>query len=213
MILIYNDDGVSADSFMGLQDCFKNSISVSSVDLQCNTLFKNATLFIMPGGRSLPFYDKLGKKGNNNIKAFVAAGGCYVGICAGAYYAARNTIFAQRLSLELILPGELNFFEGAAIGPVFAKNNFAYNTEQGAQMVALAWESKKEFATLFPGCVARSSVYFNGGCYFENADQHSNTKILAVYAENNKPAIIECRYGKGRAILSGVHPELKCISE
>lgn len=203
-IAIYNDIGVSTDSVNALRDYFNNNgRCVSGADLQKKETFKDIKLLIMPGGRSLPFYEQLGASGNNNIRHFVEQGGCYLGLCAGAYYASHKTIFAKNLPLELLLPGELNFFKESAIGPVFAEDEFSYNTEKGAQLVDIVWHDGK-----------KESVYFNGGCYFENAQHNKNTKILAVYAENNKSAIIECVAGKGRAILSGVHPELtseKCF--
>ena len=41
-----------------------------------------------------------------------------------------------------------------------------------------------------------------------NAENILNTKILATYnTSNSYAAIIECKYGKGTVILSGVHFE------
>lgn len=54
------------------------------------------------------------------------------------------------------------------------------------------------------------SSYFNGGCAFILPEQYSNINILAFYADTAErlPAIIECRVGDGKAILSGVHLEI-----
>lgn len=198
-ILIYNDDGVSADSANALLDYFRheNARFVTGADLQKNNWIFDTTLLIVPGGRSLPYYEKLGDTGNKNIIAYVEQGGTYWGFCAGAYYACTKTLFSEGLPLELKLPGELHFFEGNAIGPVFAETEFAYQSESGACIVDVIWKDQHTYP-----------VYFNGGCYFEHADTFKNTEILACYASNQKPAIIACTYGKGRAILSGVHPEL-----
>jgi len=197
--LIYTDAGTSTDSVNALFNYFhqENTHCVTGSDLQKNNWIKSTGLLIIPGGRSLPFYKKLGTAGNQNIKKFVEQGGCYLGLCAGAYYACQETIFAKGLPLELILPGELNFFKGRAIGPVFADKQFAYHSENGARTVEVICHDQQIY-----------SVYFNGGCYFENAEQFKNSEILAGYVSNKKPAIIACAYGKGRAILSGVHPEL-----
>ena len=54
------------------------------------------------------------------------------------------------------------------------------------------------------------NVYFNGGCYFKNADLYPNTQVIACYANEGfeeLAAIIECKIGKGKALLCGVHPE------
>lgn len=198
-ILIYNDDGVSVDSANALLDYFRNDDArfVTGADLQKNNWVFDTKLLIVPGGRSLPYYEKLGDVGNKNIIAYVAQGGTYWGFCAGAYYACTKTLFSESLPLELKLPGELHFFKGNAIGPVFADTKFAYHSESGACVVDVIWKDE-----------SAHTVYFNGGCYFENADQHKNTEVLAKYASNQKPAIIRCEAGKGHAILSGVHPEL-----
>ena len=44
-------------------------------------------------------------------------------------------------------------------------------------------------------------VYFNGGCYFENA---TDDVVHARYASNNLAAVIKIPVGNGYAILSGV---------
>lgn len=200
MILIYNDEGTSKDSVTALLHYFKDNEAVKTIsgrELQNAAWISHTRLLIVPGGRSLPFYEKLGSAGNKNIVDFVKQGGCYLGLCAGAYYAANETIFAMGLPLELRLPGELHFFHGRAIGPVFADNLFAYASEAGARIVTVDWQDQGTY-----------SVYFNGGCYFENADTFKNVTVLARYHANQLPAIIQCAVGKGRAILSGVHPEL-----
>ena len=197
LILIYNDDGASDDCVKALTQWLPNQTIelISSAELQKKTWMSKTNLLIMPGGRSLPFYKKLGALGNQNIKKFVEEqGGSYFGICAGAYYACRKTIFAKGLPLELILPGELNFFEGNAIGPVFAADEFYYHSERGARIVEIIFENND---------VHR--VYCNGGCYFENTNQ---ARVLARYQLNKQPAIIVCTVGLGRVLLSGVHPEL-----
>ena len=122
MFLIYNDTGTSSESVQALVDFLSPIATVQCVigsDIQNDTLWSRASCFIMPGGRSLPFYKTCGALGNEALVRFVKNGGRYVGLCAGAYYAAKETIFAEKLPLELVLPGELNFFEGRAIGPAF----------------------------------------------------------------------------------------------
>ena len=201
-ILLLQDEGTSADSVTALCQFYKNRIRcVSGHELQNPNIFDEADLIIIPGGRSLPFYEKLGEAGNQNIKNFVRQGGAYLGLCAGAYYASQQTVFAKNLPLELLLSSKLNFFEGAAIGPVFAENEFAYGTENGARWVEIIWNDGKT-----------DRVYFNGGCYFEGAEADIKASVLARYKKNGKAAIIACSVGLGYAILSGVHPELSINS-
>lgn len=196
MILIYNDKGASSVCVQALVDFLSPQHDVKCIsgnDLQKTDWIQNTKALIIPGGRSAPFYKTLGSCGNQNIREWVEQGGTYFGICAGAYYACAETIFAKGLPLELTLPGKLNFFSGRAIGPVFANEDFTYDSEKGARVVEVQWQN----GTIY-------STYFNGGCYFENVDAH----VLATYVENQKPAIITCSVGRGRVVLSGVHPEL-----
>ena len=205
MFLIYNDTGVSSESVQALIDFLSPIDTVQCVlgsDIQTDRLLSKATCFIMPGGRSLPFYEKCGQRGNEAIIRFVQNGGRYLGLCAGAYYAAQKTVFAQGLPLELILPGKLNFFKGRAIGPAFSATEFAYQTENGALSVDIILKNG-----------SKQAVYFNGGCYFENAERVKNTEVLAHYAATQQPAIIACSVGRGMAVLSGVHPELSAHSD
>lgn len=190
MILLYDDEGVSAQSVAALKAHF-NATCVSGAFLQNDAWVSKTKLLIMPGGRSLPFYKALGDAGNRNIIQFVKEGGCYLGICAGAYYAAHKTLFARGLPYELQLDGALNFFEGEAIGPVFSEKKFDYGSEAGARIVDIVFHKE-----IYP-------VYFNGGCYFSE-----NQSTLAHYRENGLSAIIAFPFGRGRVVLSGVHPEL-----
>lgn len=194
MILIYDDKGASAQSVQGWYDFFSKKTAVKCVSgayLQQPEWIAKTKLLIMPGGRSLPFYEMLDATGNNHIISFIKKGGSYLGVCAGAYYAARNTVFAKNLPHEILSQGALNFFEGDAVGPVFSEEKFAYQSESGACIVNIIFEQKK-----YP-------VYFNGGCYFRN-----NDSTIAHYEENELPAIITFSYEKGRVVLMGVHPEL-----
>ena len=110
-ILIYNDEGASQDCVTALLKYYNDQAQfISGVDLQSDDWIQQTKVLIMPGGRSLPFYKTLGKTGNQNIIQFVEQGGCYLGLCAGAYYASGETIFANSTPLELNLSGELNFF-------------------------------------------------------------------------------------------------------
>src|SRR3990167_4741187 len=134
--LIYHDIGASEISVQSLQHYLqvhkKYSVRLcKGKDLQNPSWLSQTNYLIMPGGRSLPFYAALGDHGNRNIKQFVMQGGCYLGFCAGAYYASKNTIFAKGLPLSLYLKGELNFFQGDAVGPVLNPEKFAYDSETG----------------------------------------------------------------------------------
>jgi glutamine amidotransferase-like uncharacterized protein len=54
-------------------------------------------MFYMLGGFAPKFYNALDNPGHEAIQTFVACGGGFVGICAGAYYGAGNSNCGIRL--------------------------------------------------------------------------------------------------------------------
>jgi biotin--protein ligase len=94
-------------------------------------------LLVMPGGADLPYCRRLAGRGNALISDFVAAGGGYLGLCAGAYYAAARVDFEPGTLLEVAGPRELAFFGGTARGAAF--RGFDYASEAGAVAAALSF--------------------------------------------------------------------------
>lgn len=203
-IIIYQDEGVSQFCI----ECLLSELTDYPVKLiNANELIhtnwgKEASLFIMPGGRDLPYVAKLNGAGNAKIKQYVESGGIYLGLCAGAYYGSGYVDFDRNGSLEVLGERELQFFPGTAKGPAYGTGTYFYNSEKGAQVSWIELHTEN-------GPIA-TRAYFNGGCYFEDVDRFPNTRVLAKFQkiEGNPPAIIECKVGKGIAILSGVHLEV-----
>lgn len=202
IIYIYNDDGVSAESFSQTFETFNHFFAhkylVNALDtkqIKLNQWQENAALFIIPGGADIPYTRKLNGLGNQNIKQFVQNGGAYLGLCAGAYYGSASIEFDKGGPLEVIGDRELKLFAGKAIGPILGP--YDYKTQKGSRAATLR--------TIFPH-TPHTSVYYNGGGYFEHAERFPQTKVLAYY-QNKLPAIILVGYGKGQAVLSGVHFE------
>ena len=78
--VIYNDQGASLLCVNALVALLKKEYDVVLVDgdqLKKSEMLQDTQLFVMPGGRSLPFYEALGDRGNQNIIDFVHRGGTY----------------------------------------------------------------------------------------------------------------------------------------
>lgn len=204
-ILVYLDEGVSGRSFREIVRGVKNhpflSLPVKSINAAaiCGDEWEKTTsLLIFPGGRDIPYHEHLKGIGCARIKNFVEKGGSYLGICAGAYFACADIEFEQGGPLEVRGQRELAFFPGRAIGPAFGHSKFSYESEKGAEPALLEWGEEDLF-----------SVYYNGGCFFENSKAYKEISIIAKYASLpfQSEAIVYCKVGKGQAILSGVHPE------
>jgi biotin--protein ligase len=152
----------------------------------------------------LAYCTKLNGAGNAQIRSYVEAGGTYVGFCAGAYYGSKTVEF-NRNSVsgdEVYAERELSFFPGSAVGPVLAP--YEANSKTGARIAKIKWIVNGESSAQI------HQVYYNGGCYFSGAASHPNVQVLGYYANEGfegLAAIIKCKIGNGKALLSGVHPE------
>ena len=168
--------------------------------LQNDAWHHEAQLLVMPGGRDVPYHEALRGEANASIRRFVASGGSYLGLCAGAYYGCARISFDQGAAFEVIATRELGFFQGVAIGPAYGVGTYSYADDSGAQAAELYWVPTGDSLT----------VYYDGGCYFE-ADATNTATVLARYQDlaNSPAAIVECPFGRGLAILSGVHPEFQ----
>lgn len=203
-ILIYADNGT--DPICVQQTMQSLQIALPNISIQpVNAVYLNNTqwpavidLIVFPGGRSLPYYQSLAGGGNQKIIEFVQAGGNYLGICAGAYYACAQTEFEKNFPLEVCCTGILNFFPGIARGSAYGNGKFQYENYQGAQLTKIIDKKNRQY-----------DFYFNGGAQFVEAEKYSDVNIIACYADlpEQPAAIIQCQVGKGRAILSGVHLE------
>ncbi len=207
-ILIYEDYGCADVSALekGLKEYFEpRGCIIGFTDaagiINGGELNENVLAFFIPGGAGTPYRRKLEVLGNEKIREYVAGGGIYYGICAGAYYACRQTIFEADIpELKIISQCGLNLVEGKAIGTLYKElgiRPYAKNAESSAA-VELEWND---------GCIY--TAHYHGGPYFE-ADSPNNDNVLARYNFADKqPAIISRDFGKGKVILSGVHFEDK----
>lgn len=208
-ILIYADEGTSARSIESLVF----SLRQENVHQQHRIAFANrellreddwlqeTALLIFPGGRDIPYHEALKGEGNRQIKKFVYEGGKYLGVCAGGYYGSHTVEFEKGLPLEVVALRELAFFVGKASGPAYGNGLFSYENERGAKVARLE--------VLNTSKMTRAAAYYNGGCTFVDAEVHPEVNVIARFTDipSAPAAIIQCPFGKGSAILSGVHPE------
>jgi len=159
--------------------------TISSCDL--NQL---CDILILVGGFSAEYLNHI--ENHANIRTFVESGGCFVGFCAGAYYACSTMRWegnAYDYPLEL--------FTGEGAGPYLPWGSLA----------TINLNPEISFHSDFPDAV--EMWYFGGPC-FTGYDK-SNVDILARYNANDEAAVIAFNYGRGRVLLLGPHPELGYI--
>lgn len=216
-ILIYSGPGVGPKSLANTVSLFSSLAAENYIikTIGPDTIISgdwlaDTALLVIPGGADLPYMEKLGGAGNQNIREYVQNGGKFLGICAGAYYAADSIEFAKGdPSLEVIETRELKFYPGVVQGPTYP--GFDYTPPQniaGMRAATVYWQAGQPFTVN-----QEFVVYYNGGGHFVAAEDYPQVRILARYLPE-KPnnlvdlaAIIECKYGEGTVILSGLHFE------
>ncbi|CEP62548.1 biotin--[acetyl-CoA-carboxylase] ligase BPL1 LALA0_S05e08086g [Lachancea lanzarotensis] len=212
-VLVYNGPGASPDSvkhtLVTLRRLLEPLYAVSTVNariLKTEPWAGKTSAVVFPGGADLP-YTKECASVMPQIKKFVSKqGGSFIGFCAGGYFATDRVEFAVHDPLlEVTGARDLKFFPGVGRGPAF--HGFKYNSEAGARAAQLRLPNGEEFKT-----------YYNGGCVFADAEKYDNVEVLASYTEpldvpfSQDPATLGaaavlCHYGKGKALLTGPHPE------
>lgn len=203
-VLIYKDRGVGPLSFketlLSLRACLPSTYQVNSVDATAiikGDVLDDAALFVLPGGRDVPYHEDLAGAGNDKLHHFVHNGGGFLGICAGAYYGAGEVLFENGHPLEVKGTRELCFFPGLAEGPLYGLGRYRYGSEETGKASLIRVQGRN------------LHIYYNGGCYFQDAHLFEPTiGVLGTYedaSDHPLAAIIECQVGKGTVILSGVH--------
>ena len=195
MIFVYDDAKHNQYSlFRCLQDADMAWRICAAADILGGMLTPDDIL-IMPGGADLFYCEKLNGDGNRIIRDFVEQGGCYIGICAGAYYGAKRLDWDKG---SIDGSRELAFYHGTAAGPVFDFIEDGDITKSWRKTITLRWAD---------GSVTAS--HYQAGPVF-TPDAGCEAEVLARYEDlpGHPAAIVKCRVGQGVAILSGSHIEV-----
>ena len=240
-VLVYSGPGVSSSALSHTLKTLRHLLP--SYDVQCinaqslaiDPWMKTTSLFVLPGGRDLPYVEQLShphytsspnvlSRADVKIREYIEErGGSFLGICAGAYYASSYCEFEKGDAVMQVL-GErkaLQFYPGTCRGTVFP--GFVYESDKGARMVELEMEKEQD----------RWTTYYNGGGAFIDAEgyQSQGVEVLARYVTEDEAeasssssrhaikkgfagqaAIVRCKLGKGTALLYGTHPEFPLSS-
>jgi biotin--protein ligase len=194
-------------------------VNVSSSTLKNEPWQTTTALLAIPGGADLPYCKELNGKGTDIIKDHVRRGGRYIGFCAGGYFGSNRVEFeVGDPVLEVSGSRELGFFPGTCRGSAFS--GFEYGTHAGGRAVKVsvngtALQNSSESTERRP-TPSHITSYINGGGVFVDAAKYraKGVEILASYAEpiavdggDGDAAVVHCMYGRGSAILTGIHPE------
>jgi len=206
-IAIYSDQKSFA-SAGGLAHAFQKSLGEETeiLSLTADELLNNNVLdetisaFVLPGivGEHSLYHSHIGERGNDIIRSYVDRGGVFMGLCAGAYYAASVIEYKPEWAPHRgHTRGLLTLFNGTARGPIPGLGLAA--TEPGA----------------YNGCTTVPVLLYNGArphiayscgpAFYHPTD---DAEIFARYDTNDAPvAAFSTRMGRGHVILSGILPQ------
>lgn len=195
-VAVYADRGVWDDGKTAIIQMLRyyneqvDTISASQIN---SSPLSSYDVLVIPGGWAVNYRRSLSFTGLQNIRNFISGGGVYVGICAGAYFAADSIVWNGR-----VYDYPLDIFQGYAIGAI---DSIASWPGYAMTHITLkdSWRDPSADSTQY--------VLYYGGPYFESYGTTFDT--AGMYDGINEPGIIVFTYGNGKVILSGVHPEIE----
>lgn len=211
-ILIYQDYiGNNFPLYRSLCDLYGRAAVgwCTADDILAGRLDPAVKLFVMPGGEDRYYFEKLKGEGNRRIREFVERGGRYLGICAGAYYACERIEWAAGTAHEICEARELGFFPGTAVGPIGGAEALDTIGDPRPSIVEVSFEKD--------GISHDMKAIYHGGPVFvlgdgAKADHQALTRWSGSWAgsfgSHEPTAVLMVRVGKGRAVLSALHPEI-----
>lgn len=168
----------------------------SACEILNGALSCGVQLLCFPGGFDLGYLETLGKRGCDMIRQWVTHGGSYLGICAGAYFAAERLEFDRGGPLEVCGERFLKFYPGVARGPAFP--GFDYNSELGSRAARVQ---------LTAGLGNSLALYVNGAPTFSEHPPGCPNVEEVMWLEDGRSIGVRCGVGRGAALLLGAHVE------
>ncbi len=162
---------------------------------------------LFPGGYAYYYNVDLSRLAKQNIRRFVRNGGGYFGICAGSFFACDVTSW-EGTNYDDVAGYNLDLFAGTGTGPLTEIAD--WNTD-GYNMSTFAFTNRSEVLGNATVPFTETVLYY-GGPYF-TLPAGFQGEVLATYdyagTHHGKPAAIAFRYGDGRVVLLGPHPEIE----
>ena len=195
-IAVYGGPGVGRETREGVEACLTDAgipwqeIGPDDVPLLADGEFD---AFYVPGGWAWEYIRCIAPAGKRAVRQLVAAGGSYIGVCAGAYFAADLIKWENRF-----VEYDLDLYGGLATGPVDAIAPW-----RGWKLTSLDLQGDH---AVHAGTREPVGLYW-GGPEFGPSRRDGET-VLATYRATGRPAAVTFRYGQGQVLLMGCHLEL-----
>lgn len=159
--------------------------------------------FVLPGASHADYDTKLGADNIIRLRKFVQGGGRFLGVCAGAYYVCRSlSWYAWDADTAKHKKPGIDFFNHHAHGPI---RDFIHDD------LSLAHSQRTighiAAAEIITDKGSRTKLLYWGGPQLQERPEDT---VLARFntLAGKPPAIVQRDLGKGRALISSVHPEI-----
>ncbi|KAF4553669.1 Biotin-protein ligase-like protein [Elsinoe fawcettii] len=220
-VLVYSGTGATVESVKHCVWSLRRLLSpnYAVIPISGDAILKepwtaSCALLVMPGGADLGYCRVLNGDGNRRISDYVNKGGSYLGLCAGGYYASSRCEFEEgKKGMEVVGDRELAFYPGVCRGLAFP--GFVYHSELGTRASELR-VNREPLLTAGGAVPTIFRAYYNGGGVFVDAEKYADrgVEILAEYTEKiqvasgeRQAAVVYCKIGDGKSILTSPHPE------
>jgi len=172
-------------------------------------------VLVMPGGYAFYYKTALGDVGVGNIRKFVANGGGYIGICAGAWFAVDYDLW-----YGIVYEYPLDLFPGYGEGPVPELTPGYPEPPRPVDAglycrdyIPVMTEINLANGNGITGGLSTDSLmvmYWGGPTFHVYEGHEEEVAVIGTYAvHQNEPAMVAFEYGSGKVFLTGVHPEFE----
>ncbi len=193
---LYADDGAAEACVTAAQAMFQwMGYSVELIDAGAinDDDISHLDILYFAGGSTGPYQRDISSAGREKIRQHINSGGCFVGTCAGALFAAERIVWQGHIDTR----PTLELFPGTAQGPIpeifadpeygMCQVNLEPHTITGAEPDP-AW-----------------GLYYNGPFFEPNPG--ASVDVIGKYEISGRAALLALEYGQGRVFLTGPHPE------
>jgi glutamine amidotransferase-like uncharacterized protein len=199
-VALYSDRGCWEESVQATEKTFRwmgHTVVFVNAEYINEQGLGTFRILCIPGGNMYDYSQDLSSEGKEKIKSFIRAGGGYIGICGGAYFAAEEVIWrGDQLPMT-----SLGLFQGTSNGPIDEIAPYPDYTMCKVNLV----DSVHDITQSEPD--SAWMLYYWGPALTVGND--TTVTILSRYDLGGEPVILAFDYGLGRVFLIGTHPEIE----
>jgi len=187
------DDGLTA-TLAFLDHIEVDADRISAAEINDGEWVDDYDAIWFPGGYAWYYTRHIRNNGQEAIRQFVNDGGVYVGVCAGAFFAADIIVWEGDT-----INYPLDLFDGTAIGPLEDIAEWPNHTMTELNL--------NEDHSSEPDIENAGYQLYYGGPYLERGD--TAIESLAKYSETGLCCALTSNYGDGKLLLIATHPEIE----